>query len=267
MMVYSVHQEAGSPSDRRSTQGLEGKIMKNVALVTGANKGIGFEVSRQLGRAGFTVLLGARDAERGEEAAEKLRSEGLDVRYVRADLNDAVESGAALAKQIEGEFGRLDVLVNNAGILDKEDGPASAVGLDALRSTFETNFFGTVAFTQPLLPLLRAADKGRIVNVSSGLGSLALNSDTTSPFYDVKVLAYNASKAALNMFTVDLAYDLRDTKVKVNSVCPGYTATDINGNSGTQTVEEGAIEIVRVAQLPEDAPTGAFTHKDGAYSW
>jgi NAD(P)-dependent dehydrogenase (short-subunit alcohol dehydrogenase family) len=241
--------------------------MKNIALVTGANKGIGFEVSRQLGRAGFTVLMGARDAARGEEATEKLRAEGLDVRFVAADLNRAGESATLLAQQIQEEFGRLDVLVNNAAIGDKEDGPASSVSIDALRRTFETNFFGTVAFTQPLLPLLRAAEKARIVNVSSGLGSLAINSDPSSPFYDVKVLAYNASKAALNMFTVDLAYDLRDTKIKVNSVCPGYTATDMNGHSGTQTVEEGAIEIVRVAQLPEDAPTGGFTHKDGAYPW
>ena len=241
--------------------------MAKVVLVTGANKGIGFEVSRQLGRVGFTVLLGARDASRGEESAAKLRGEGLDVRFVPADLNLAAESSAALAKQIEGEFGHLDVLVNNAGIFDREDGPASSVGIEALRRTFETNFFGTVAFTQPLLPLLRAAEAARIVNVSSGLGSLAINSDKSSPFYDVKVLAYNASKAALNMFTVDLAYDLRDTAIKVNSACPGYTATDLNNHSGPQTLEEGAIAIVRLAQLPEDGPTAHFVHKDGEYSW
>jgi NAD(P)-dependent dehydrogenase (short-subunit alcohol dehydrogenase family) len=219
--------------------------MTKVVLVTGANKGIGFEVSREFGRAGFTVLLGARDLERGEEAASKLRGEGLDVRFAKADLNHAAESGAALAKQIGEEFGHLDVLVN----------------------TFETNFFGTVAFTQPLLPLLKAADSARIVNVSSGLGSLAINGDPGSPFYHMKILGYNASKAALNMFTVVLAYDLRDTKIKVNSVCPGYTATDLNNHSGHQTVEEGAIAIVRVAQLPEDGPTASFIHKDGTYSW
>jgi NAD(P)-dependent dehydrogenase (short-subunit alcohol dehydrogenase family) len=241
--------------------------MAKVVLVTGANKGIGFEVSRQLGRAGFTVLLGARDMARGEEAAGKLRAEGLDVRFVSADLNRAAESSVALAKQIGDEFGHLDVLVNNAGIFDREDGPASSVGIEALRRTFETNFFGTVAFTQPLLPLLRAAESARIVNVSSGLGSLAINSDTSSPYYDVKVLAYNASKAALNMFTVDLAYDLRDTRIKVNSACPGYTATDLNNHSGPQTLEEGAIAIVRLAQLPEDGPTASFIHKDGEYSW
>lgn len=241
--------------------------MAKIVLVTGANKGIGFEVSRELGRAGFTVFLGARDTARGEEAAKKLRDEGLDVRFATADLNKASESGAALAKQIGEEFGHLDVLINNAATADPEDGPASSVGIETLRRTFEANFFGTVAFTQPLLPLLRAADCARIVNVSSGLGSLAINGDPSSPFYPVKILAYNASKAALNMFTVDLAYDLRDTKIKVNSACPGFTATDMNNHTGAQTVEEGAIAIVRLAQLPDNGPTGSFTHKDGTYSW
>ena len=241
--------------------------MEKVVLVTGANKGIGFEVSRQLGRAGFTVLLGARDTARGEEAAQKLRGEGLDVRFVKTDLNNAVESGTALAKQIGEEFGHLDVLVNNAGIADREDGPASSVGIETLRRTFETNFFGTVALTQPLLPLLRAAERARIVNVSSGLGSIAINNDPNTPFYHVKILGYNASKVALNMFTVDLAYDLRDIRIKVNSVSPGFVDTDMNNHTGTDTVEEGAIAIVRLAQLPDDGPTGSFIHKDGTYPW
>jgi NAD(P)-dependent dehydrogenase (short-subunit alcohol dehydrogenase family) len=238
-----------------------------IVLITGANKGIGFEVSRQLGRSGFTVLLGARDRARGEAAAGKLRAEGLDVQFVAADLNRAAESGAALAGQIGEQFGHLDALVNNAGVADREDGPASSVGIETLRRTFETNFFGTVAFTQPLIPMLRAAPSARVVNVSSGLGSIALNGDPASPYYHAKILAYNGSKAALNMFTVDLAYDLRDTKIKVNSACPGYTATDLNNHSGPQTVEEGAIAIVRLAQLPEDGPTGSFTHKDDTYPW
>ena len=238
-----------------------------IALITGANKGIGLEVSRQLGRAGFTVLLGARDTERGEEAAKKLRDEGLRVIYVSADLNCAAESGAALAKRISEEFGHLDVLVNNAGVWDRADGPASSVEIGTLKRTFDTNFFGTVAFTQPLLPLLRAAESARIVNLSSALGSLAVNGNPSSPFYPVKVLAYNASKAALNMFTVDLAYDLRDTKIKVNSASPGFVATDMTGHRGTQTAEDAAIEIVRLAQLPEDGPTGGFTNKDGALPW
>ncbi len=241
--------------------------MAKVALVTGANKGIGFQVSRDLGRAGFTVLLGARDAARGEKAAGKLRGEGHDVRFVTVNLQQAAESGAALAKQIGEEFGHLDVLVNTAATLDKEDGPAGSVSIEALRRTFEANFFGTVAFTQPLLPLLRAAESARIVNVSSGLGSMAFISDPNTPFYHVKILAYNASKAALNMFTVHLAYDLRDTKIKVNSVSPGFVATDMNNHTGTDTVEEGAVAIVLFAQMPEDGPTGSFLHKDGTYPW
>jgi NAD(P)-dependent dehydrogenase (short-subunit alcohol dehydrogenase family) len=241
--------------------------MGKIAMITGANKGIGFEVSRQLARAGFTVLLGARDTARGEEAASKLRGEGLDVRFVAADLNLGAESGATVAKQIEEEFGHLDVLINNAGIVDAGDGLPGRVSIDALRRIFETNFFGTVMFTQPLLPLLRAADGARVVNVSSGLGSLTNNADASGRFYHTKLLAYNASKAALNMFTVNLAYELRDTNIKVNSACPGYVATDLTGHKGPLTVEEGAIEIVRLAQLPEDGPSGGFFRKEGSWPW
>lgn len=154
--------------------------MPKVVLVTGANKGIGFEVARQLGRADSVVLLGARDASRGEAAAAQLRSDGLDVRYVPVDLTKALASATTLAEQVRQEFGRPDVLVNNAGVWDSENGPASNVSLEVLRRTFEANFFGVVAFTQPLVPLLRAAEAARIVNVSSGLGSLAINSDPTS---------------------------------------------------------------------------------------
>ncbi len=242
--------------------------MAKVVLITGANKGIGFEVARQLGKAGFSVLLGARDASRGEEAAATLRAEGADVRCVVADLNKASDSATALARHIGDEFEHLDVLINNAAVyLSKEDGYASNVDIDALRRTFEVNFFGTVAFTQPLLPLLRAAEKAQIIYVSRGLGSLGINGDPNSPYYHAKALAYNASKAALNMFTVDLAYDLRDTKVKVNSVCPGYTATDLNNHSGHQTIEEGAIAIVGLAQMTGDGSTAGFIHKDGTYPW
>jgi NAD(P)-dependent dehydrogenase (short-subunit alcohol dehydrogenase family) len=239
---------------------------KNV-LITGANKGIGFEVACQLGRAGFTVLLGARDATRGEEAAAKLRAEGLGVRAVIADLDRATETAKALAGKIKDEFGHLDVLINNAGIFDFSDGPAGSVSIETVKRTFATNFFGTVEFTQPLLPLLRAAESARIINVSSGLGSIGLNTQPDSQFYDVKPLGYNASKAALNMFTANLAWELRDSKIKVNSICPGYTATDLNGNTGPQTIEEGAIAIVRFAQEPEEGATAGFFHKDGTYPW
>jgi NAD(P)-dependent dehydrogenase (short-subunit alcohol dehydrogenase family) len=241
--------------------------MAKVVLITGANKGIGFEVARQLGKAGYTVLLGARDVSRGEAAAEKLRAEDFDVRFVEADLNRPVETAEALVRRIRDEFGHLDVLVNNAAMGDAEDGPATSATTGALRRTFEANFFGTVAFTQSLLPLLRKAESASIVNVSSALGSITLNGDPTSPFYLAKPLAYNASKAALNMFTVELAYELRDTKIRVNSACPGFTATDMNNHTGPQTVEEGAVAIVRLAQLAKDGPTGTFVHKDGSYPW
>lgn len=242
--------------------------MAKIALITGANKGIGFEVARKLGHAGFTVLLGSRDVSRGEQAASTLRAEGIEVRAVIVDLDRGAECGATIAGEIGKEFGHLDVLVNNAGISPKDDGAASTTSIETLRSTFETNFFGVVAFTQPLLPLLRKTENARIVNVSSGLGSLTINADPNNPFYHAKLLAYNASKAALNMFTLGLAYDLRDTKVKVNSGNPGYTATDMTGHApGTQTVEEGAREIVRLAQLSDDGPTASFTQNDGIVPW
>lgn len=240
----------------------------DIALVTGANKGIGLEVARGLARSGAKVLLGARDAARGDAAVDTLRREGLtDVHRVRVDLEDASACGQDLARRIQEEFGRLDVLVNNAGIVDPGDGLPGQVSEPALRRIFETNFFGQVLFTQPLLPLLRAAAGGRIVNVSTGLGSLATNADPESPFYHAKILAYNASKAALNMFTVNLAYELRDTRVKVNAAIPGYVATDLTGHQGPMTVEEGAREILRLARLPDDGPTGGFFYEGQAYPW
>ena len=231
------------------------------------HKGMGFEVSRMLARTGALVLLGARDPKRGEDAASTLRAEGSTVRYVPVDLERAAEPGSALAEQIRTEFGHLDVLINNAGIADlATDGPASTASIDTLKRIFATNFFGTVEFTQQMLPLLKAATAGRIVNVSSGLGSFGINISPESPFYAVKPLGYNASKAALNMFTVNLAWELRDTNIKVNSVCPGYTATDLNNNSGPQTIEEGSIAIVKYAQIADDGPTSAFL-QDGEYPW
>lgn len=178
--------------------------MAKVVLVTGANKGIGFEVSRALGRAGFTVLLSARDTARGEEAAAKLRAEALDVKVVHADLEYAHETATALVERTSKEFGHLDVLVNNAGVADMTgaDSPASTASTDTIKRIFNTSCFGTVEFTQPLLPLLKAAPAARIVNDSSGLGSLEINTKPESPFYGVKPLGYNATKAALNLFTL-----------------------------------------------------------------
>ena len=240
--------------------------LKKIALVTGANKGIGLEVARQLAASGCTVLLGARNQALGEEAAARLAAEGLDVRYLAIDLTDPATIAAA-ASRIEADFGRLDILVNNAGIATPGDGPPSASSLDAIERTLRVNFMGHVAATQAMLPLLRKAPSARIVNVSSGLGSLTLNGDPTWPHADVKYLGYSASKAALNMMTVQLAYELRDTAIKVNSADPGYTATDLNGHRGTQTIPEGAAEAIRLALLPDDGPTGTYSDKDGIVPW
>src|SRR5579859_7553495 len=212
---------------------------KQIALVTGANKGIGFEVTRRLGMAGMTVLLGARNAALGEAAAARLRGEDLDVRFVELDVVRLATIDAAASK-IAADFQRLDVLVNNAGINDPADGSPGSADLAAVRRVIETNFLGAVAVTQAMLPLLRKAPAGRIVNVSSGLGSLTWNADPNWEYAPVKLLGYNASKAAMNMLTVQLAYELRGTAIKVNSADPGYTATDLNGHRGHQTVEQGA---------------------------
>lgn len=238
---------------------------KKIALVTGANKGIGFEITRRLAKAGLTVFLGARNIGLGEEAAAKLRTENLDVRHVELDLHrpETIDAAAAI---IRACCHRLDVLVN-AGIIDAADGPPSTADLRAVHRVMETNFFGALALTQAMLPLLRAAPAARIVNVSSGLASLTLNGDPDWAFAAVKLIGYNASKAALNMLTVQLAYELRDTAIKVNSADPGFTATDMNAHRGIQTVEEGAAEPVRLALLPPDGPTGGFFDTAGPHPW
>jgi NAD(P)-dependent dehydrogenase (short-subunit alcohol dehydrogenase family) len=240
--------------------------VKKTALVTGANKGIGFEIARQLGKAGFYVFLGARNARSGEEAASALRAEGLDVHYIELDLvrKETIE-GAASRIRSYGE--QLDVLVNNAAIADPLDGPPGTVDVHVVRNVMETNFFGTLSVTQAMLPLLRQAPAARIVNVSSGLGSLSMNGDPAWSFAAAKYLGYNTSKAALNMLTIQLAYELRDSRIKVNSVNPGFTATDMNAHQGTQTLQEGAAEPVRLALLPDDGPTGGFFETGGSHPW
>ena len=238
---------------------------RRVAVVTGANKGIGLEIARQLAREGITVFIGARDEERGRAAAEKLQAEGLDARPLRLDVADDA-SVAAAASFVEQNAGRLDILVNNAGVAI-DDGPPSRVSIDALRRTYETNVFGVVRTTQAMLPLLRRSDAGRIVNLSSGLGSLTQNSDPSWEFASVKYLAYNSSKTAVNAITVQFAYELRDTPIKVNAADPGYVATDMNRNQGVRSVEQGAATPVRLALLPPDGPTGGYFNDDGALPW
>ena len=239
---------------------------RKVALITGANKGIGFEITRQLGRAGMTVLLGARNSEQGEASAQILRAEGIDVDTIPLDLLSE-ETISAAAGWIAFQYGRLDVLVNNAGIVDGDDGPPGSAELDAVRRVFDVNFFGTLTVTKAMLPLIRKAYAGRIVSLSSGLASLTLNSDPTWAFASYKMLGYCASKAAVNMMTVQLAYELRDTAIKVNAVNPGFTATDMNGHQGTQSVQQGAAEAVRLALLAYDGPTGGFTETGANNPW
>jgi NAD(P)-dependent dehydrogenase (short-subunit alcohol dehydrogenase family) len=237
-----------------------------IALVTGANKGIGFEIARQLGQSGARVVVGARDRARGDHAVAALKGEDIDARYVRLDLTDpsAIEAAAA---DIGRQDGRLDILVNNAGISTRGDGSPGVANLDAVRRTFETNFFGTLAVTQAMLPLLRRSASGRIVNVSSGLGSLTHNGDPKSDLSGVKLMGYNASKAALNMLTVQLAAELRQAGIKVNSADPGFTATDLNGHRGHQTIPQGAAAAIRLALLPDDGPTGSFFSAGGEEPW
>ncbi|WP_375402121.1 SDR family oxidoreductase [uncultured Sphingomonas sp.] len=237
-----------------------------IALITGANKGIGREVARQLGHAGLHVLLGARDLQAGEATAAVLVEEGVDTRAVHIDLDDPAGI-AALAASIDAEHGRLDILVNNAGIVAEGDGPPETADLAAARRIFEVNFFGTLAVTQAMLPLLRRGRSPRIVNVSSSLGSIALNADPAWQYAAVKLTGYNASKAALNMLTVQLAATLSDVGIKVNAANPGYTATDLNGHAGHQTIEQGAEAAVRLALLPDDGPTGGFFSADGPEPW
>jgi NAD(P)-dependent dehydrogenase (short-subunit alcohol dehydrogenase family) len=230
--------------------------MQTIALITGANKGIGFETARQLGAAGMTVLVGSRDEQRGRDAEAALRKDGADARFVQLDVTDEASVRRA-AKWVEAELGRLDVLVNNAGIAGVDDSYLpSETTMTALRAVFETNVFGVVTVTNAMLPLLRGAQAARIVNVSSGVGSLTWMSDPDSPMRDMISVAYPASKSALNMATLMYAKELRDTPIKVNAANPGYCATDLNANSGFLTAAQGAEVVVHLATLPADGPTG-----------
>ena len=240
---------------------VEGKI----ALITGANKGIGLEIARQLGAQEITVLIGARDENRGREAAEKLQSEHIDARFVQLDVTNQDTIDAA-ASHIESEFGKLDILVNNAGIAI-DDVPPSQLDIEVLRRTYEINFFGVFGVTKAMLPLLRKSDAGRIVNMSSGLGSLAQNTDPNYEYAEFKFLGYNSSKTAVNAMTLQFAHELKDTQIKVNSADPGYVATDINNQGGSRTVQQGATAPVRLATLPADGPTGGFFDENGIVPW
>ena len=242
---------------------------KKIALITGANKGIGLETAKQLAQQGVTVLLGARELAKGEAAAAKLKAEGVEVRAVKIDVNDKADY-AAIAALIDKDYGVLDILINNAGVmLDTFPGPnaTSTTSEDVLRKTFETNFFAQVLLTQKLLPLLRKSAAGRIVNLSSILGSLTLHATKGSPIYDAKTFAYDTSKAALNMFTIHLAHELQGTKIKVNAAHPGWVKTDMGSDAAPMEIPEGAKTSVALATLPEDGPTGEYFHLGETLPW
>jgi NAD(P)-dependent dehydrogenase (short-subunit alcohol dehydrogenase family) len=240
---------------------------KKIALITGANKGIGLETARQLGEQGITVLLGARDEAKGNQAAEELRKAGLDAHGIVIDVNN-VDSIEKTAARIERDYGRLDILVNNAGVMiDDQKKKPSEQSLDVWRKTFETNLFGLIATTQALLPLLRKSPGGRIVNLSSILGSIGLHATPGSPVYDTKLPAYNVSKSAVNAYTVQLAYELKETTIKVNAAHPGWVKTDMGGEGATMDIPDGAKTSVALATIGVDGPNGAYMHMDETLPW
>ena len=238
-----------------------------IALVTGANKGIGLETVRQLAQSGLRVILASRSREKGVEAALKLQTEGLAVEALQLDVTSAA-SIAEAAREVERKHGRLDVLVNNAGVLvDDYTRKPSEQSLDVWRKTFDTNVVGLIAVTQAFLPLLRRSKSGRIVNLSSILGSNTLHSQPGSPIYDFKVPAYNVSKSAVNAWTVHLAYELRDTAIKVNAAHPGHVKTDMGGEGATVEIVDGAKTSVQLALLADDGPSGSYVHLGEPLPW
>ena len=239
---------------------------QKIALVTGANKGIGYEIAKGLARQQMTVFLGCRDLARAEKAAGQLAQEGLAAVPVLLDVTRA-ETITSAAAQIDAAHGKLDVLVNNAGIAREWQFKPSQVDLGLVKEIYATNLFGPMAVIQTLLPLLLRSPGARIVNVSSSLGSLALTSDPGGPLSQLPCLGYSSSKAALNAVTVQFANELRGTPVKVNAVCPGYVATDLNGHSGPRTPEQGARIAIEMATLAQDGPTGGYFNEDGRISW
>ena len=238
---------------------------RRVALVTGATKGIGFEIAKGLAEQGLKVLVGARDLERGQAAAERFRAQGLDVEALLIDVADAASVRAA-ADGISANFGRLDVLVNNAGISLGKDSLPSDADLGELRTVYETNVFGTIAVIQAMLSLLRNSAAGRIVNMSTGLASLALTRGPNAPMSFSRLLAYNSSKTALNAVTVQFANELQNTAIKVNAANPGLCATDLSGGKGRPPAE-GAKVAIALALLDADGPTGGHFGDAGQMPW
>ena len=245
-------------------------MAKKIALITGANKGIGFETARQLGKQGVSIIAASRNKERGIAAVEKLQAEGIDAEFLQLDVDNDAEIQFAF-EFIQNKYGKLDILINNAGI-QVEHGDwgvnnTPTISEKALRDTFDTNFFQVVKLTNTLLPLIRKSAAGRIVNLSSILGSLTLHSDPSSPIYNSKLFAYDTSKTALNSYTIHLAAALQDTPIKVNSAHPGWVKTDLGSDAAPMEVEDGAKTSVALALLDADGPTGKYIHLGAELPW
>jgi NAD(P)-dependent dehydrogenase (short-subunit alcohol dehydrogenase family) len=247
-------------------------MAQKIAFITGGNRGLGFQTALELKDADTKVVIGSRDPAQGEEAVKKLRAAGVDADVLQFDITKAADYKAAY-DYFNSKYGKLDILVNNAGIAGGTfpgTGPehsASDVPADLLHKVFETNFFAQVALTDALLPLLKKSDAGRIVNLSSILGSLTLQADPNSPIYHAKSFAYDASKTALNAFTVHLAYELRGTKIKVNSAHPGWVKTDMGGEQAPMELSEGGKTSAALATLPDEGPTGGYFHQGKPLPW
>jgi NAD(P)-dependent dehydrogenase (short-subunit alcohol dehydrogenase family) len=247
-------------------------MSQKIAFITGGNRGLGFQTALELGRTGIKVVIGSRDLAHGEQAVTKLRAANVDAAVLIFDITRTASHKSAY-DYFNSKYGLLDILVNNAGIAGGTfpgTGPehrAADVPLDLLHKVFETNFFSQVALTETLLPLIRKSPAGRIVNLSSILGSLTLHADPKSPIYHAKSFSYDASKSALNAFTVHLAYELRDTKIKVNSAHPGWVKTDMGGPEATLELSEGGKTSAELATLPDDGPTGGYFHLGKPIPW
>jgi len=243
-------------------------MTNKIGFITGANKGIGLETARQLGKQNVTVLVGSRDPKKGEAAAQQLRDQKIDAHAVPIDVSNekSVQDAAA---RVEKEFGRLDILVNNAGVMiDDQKKKTSEQSLDTWRRTFDTNLFGLIATTRAFLPLLRKSEAVRIVNLSSILGSITFHATPGSPIYDFKVApAYDVSKSAVNAFTVHLAHELKDSKIKVNAAHPGWVKTDMGGEGAQMEIEDGAKTSVALATVGEKGPNGAYIHMGETLPW
>lgn len=250
-------------------------MAQKVAFITGGNRGLGFQTALDLGtnkREVIKVVIGSRDRAQGEQALAKLRAAGADADAIQFDITKPADYQAAY-DYFDSKYGRLDILVNNAGIAGGTfpgEGPehrAADVPLDLLRKVFETNFFAQVSLTKTLLPLIKKSPAGRIVNLSSILGSLKLHADPNSPIYNAKSFAYDASKTALNAFTIHLAYELRNTNIKVNSAHPGWVKTDMGGDAAPMDISEGGRTSAELATLPTDGPTGGYFHLGKPLPW